>query len=232
MSRKSERLFQIVTFLQGRRLAVTAERMAEELGVSPRTIYRDIQDLMLSGVPVSGEAGVGYVMDRRYHLPPVMFDDEEIECLVLGMAMVSVWTDEPTAATARRAMEKLRGVMGEEQRQILHSVALFAPPSAQKIPWTVDFSHLRRCIREKTKLHLEYVDEQGSPTERTVWPLAMTFFGPVWLLLGWCELRNDFRSFRLDRIRSATPGDAFKDETGRTLRDFMQRIDFDDGLRG
>lgn len=211
--------------LQGRRMALTAARIAEHLEVSTRTVYRDIQDLMLSGVPIVGEAGTGYMLDRRYHLPPIMFDDEEIECLVLGMAMVGSWTDTNTAGVARRTLAKLRGTMGETQRETLESVALFSLPSANKPPWTIDFSEIRRCIRERFAVRITYGDEAGAQTERVVRPLALAFFGPVWVMTGWCELREDFRNFRLDRIGALTAVDAqFRDEPGKTLRDYLKTM--------
>jgi predicted DNA-binding transcriptional regulator YafY len=225
MARKSDRLFRIVTMLQGRRTALTAARIAEQLEVSVRTVYRDIQDLMLSGVPIAGEAGTGYMMDRRYHLPPIMFDDEEIECLVLGMAMVGSWTDLKTSGVARRTLAKLRGTMGTTQRETLGSVALFAPASGSKPPWTIDFSEIRRCIRERYPVAIAYADEAGAQTERTVRPLALAFFGPVWVMSGWCELREDFRNFRLDRIGRLTVLEApFREERGKTLRDYLKTL--------
>ena len=231
MARKSERLFQIVTMLQGRRTALTAARIAGQLEVSMRTVYRDIQDLMMSGVPIVGEAGTGYMMDRRYHLPPIMFDDDEIECLVLGMAMVGSWTDATTAGVARRTLAKLRGTMGAAQREALEAVALFAPQSAAKRPWVVDFGEIRRCIRERIKFRIAYGDEAGSQTERTVRPIALAFFGPVWVMTGWCELRDDFRNFRLDRIGRMTVLDArFRDEAGKTLQDFLKTVPRDDKM--
>lgn len=211
--------------LQGRRTALTAARIAEELEVNVRTVYRDIQDLMLSGVPIVGEAGVGYMLDRRYHLPPIMFDDEEIECLVLGMAMVGSWTDAKTAGVAGRTLAKLRATMGGAQREALGSVALFAPSSAAKTPWTIDFSEIRRCIRERYPVSIAYADDAGAQTERTVRPLALAFFGPVWVMTGWCELRQDFRNFRLDRIGRLTVRDTpFPQEKGKTLRDFLNSV--------
>lgn len=225
MARKSDRLFQIVTMLQGRRTALTAAGIAEELEVSMRTVYRDIQDLMLSGVPIVGEAGTGYMLDRRYHLPPIMFDDDEIECLVLGMAMVGSWTDAKTAGVAGRTLAKLRASMGEAQRDALESVALFAPSSAAKTPWTIDFSEIRRCIRERYPVDIAYADDAGAQTERRVRPLALAFFGAVWVMSGWCELRQDFRNFRLDRIGRLTVVETpFPQENGKTLRDFLKSV--------
>jgi len=232
MSRRSDRLFRIVNFLQGRRRAVTAARIADEFGVTTRTIYRDIQDLMMSGVPITGEPGVGYVLDRSFTLPPVQFDTEELECLTLGLSMVCSWTDEATASTARQIMGKVKALLGERQREALQGVALFAPHSAQKIPWSIDFSAVRRAIRTRQKLEISYEDEHGKVTKRSVRPLAMAFFGSVWLMLGWCELRSGFRNFRLDRIRHMTPRqETFRDEPGKRLHDYLKHIPFKDSLR-
>ena len=232
MSRRSDRLFRIVNFLQGRRRAVTAARIADEFSVTARTIYRDIQDLMMSGVPITGEPGVGYVLDRSFTLPPVQFDTEELECLILGLSMVCSWTDETTAATARQIMGKVKALLGERQREAFQGVALFAPQSAQKIPWSIDFSAVRRAIRTRQKIEIRYEDEQGVGTKRTVRPLAMAFFGSVWLMLGWCELRTEFRHFRIDRIRNMTLlSEIFRDEPGKRLHDYLKDIPFKDSLR-
>lgn len=226
--RRSDRLFQIVNFLQGRKLAVTARQIAEELGVCERTIYRDMSDLMLSGVPVRAEAGVGYMLDGNYHLPPLVFDVEEIETLVLGAAMVGSWSDEQMAGTARRVLDKIKSALPERQRVLIYETALFAPDSSRKIPWTVDFSAIRRAVRSKNKLAFKYTNESGEKTERIIRPLAMAFFAPVWLVLGWCELRTDFRNFRLDRMESMEVLDEhFRDERGKTLEDYLKQISYE-----
>jgi predicted DNA-binding transcriptional regulator YafY len=231
--RRADRLFQIESFLQGRRYAVTARVIAEDFGVGERTIYRDIRDLMLSGVPVTGEAGVGYVLDVGYHLPPIMFDVEEIEAMLLGIAMVSSWTDDKTATAARRALSKIRNVLGENEREILAGTSLFAPPSESQIPWSVDFSFLKASVRAKQKLALDYVDQNKDASQRVVRPLALVFLGPVWVLLAWCEMRRDFRKFRLDRIETAAPtGENFADEPGKRVKDYLILANYDDGLRG
>jgi len=218
-------LFQIINFLQGRKLAVTAGEIAEELGVCVRTVYRDMRDLMLSGVPVRAETGVGYMLDRDYHLPPLVFDVEEIEALVLGAAMVGSWSDDRMAGTARRALDKIKAALPEKQRALIHDTALFSPQSSQKIPWSIDFSTIRRAVRNKNKLALTYTNEKSERTERIIHPLAMAFFVPVWLLLGWCELCNDFRNFRLDRIQSMNVLDEhFRDERGKTLQDYLEQM--------
>lgn len=227
--RRADRLFQIVTFLQGRRRAVTARRLADEFGVCERTIYRDMQDLLLSGVPVTGEAGVGYMLDARYHLPPVMFTPEEVETLMLGISMVESWTDAGTGAIARRALAKIRGILNESGHRALSEAALLSAPSGSKVPWSVDFSVLRAAIHARRKLEITYADERGRQTTRAIRPLALVFFGPVWLLLAWCELRRDFRNFRIDRIGVLeTMEEKFPDERGRRLVDYLAREGFAD----
>lgn len=224
--RRSDRLFQIVNYLQGRKLAITADQIAEELEVCVRTVYRDMRDLMLSGVPIQSEAGVGYMLDKDYHLPPLMFDVEEIEALVLGAAMVGSWTDEQMAGVSRRVLDKVKAALPDRSQSIINETALFALPSAGKLPWTVDFGAIRRSIRSKNKINISYADENGDQTKRTIRPLAMASFAPVWLVMGWCELRNDFRSFRLDRIEEMDILEkCFKDEPGKTLDDYLNCVE-------
>ncbi len=230
--RRADRLFQIVTFLQGRRTAVTAREIAEEFGVCERTVYRDMQDLLLSGVPITGEAGVGYVLDARYHLPPIMFSPEEMEVLLLGIFMVESWTDEETGAVGRRALSKIKSVLGEREKRAFADAALFASESAAKVPWNVDFSLLRNAVRSHYKLEMTYRDEAGRQTERAVRPLGLAFFAPVWVMLGWCELRNDFRNFRIDRIgHLELLEEKFVAEPGKRLIDYLRREGLEDRHR-
>jgi predicted DNA-binding transcriptional regulator YafY len=230
--KRSDRLFQIVNFMQGRRMAVTAARIADEFNVSVRTIYRDIQDLVISGVPISGEAGVGYLIDKSHCLPPMALDVGELETLMLGAAMVSSYTDEAMAQSARSLVRKLKNALGEKDRDIFAGTALFAPQSNALIPWTVDFSLLRAAIRAKKKLKLDYGDKDGALTKRTVWPLALSFWGPTWLLLAWCELRQDHRHFRLDRMQTAeTLNTPFIETTETSLKSYLDCLGIKDGLR-
>ncbi|MEP1448471.1 MAG: YafY family protein [Paraglaciecola sp.] len=197
---KAERLNNIVHHLRRMHQAVTASVLAEVFEVSLRTIYRDIQCLMDSGVPISGEAGVGYVIDKRYHLPPIMFDADELEAIALGIGMVGNWTDEQFAVKAQSAFRKIQATLPAPLIQELHQISTFSAPSHYKIPWEVSFTQVRECIRRKNKVQFSYLDLQDQTTQRTIWPLALISFSPVWLLTGWCELRQSFRNFRLDRI--------------------------------
>jgi predicted DNA-binding transcriptional regulator YafY len=219
--RRADRLFRIVDALRRKRRAVTARELARALEVSERTIYRDIDDLSRSGVPILGEAGVGYEL-RGYDLPPLMFSRDEIEALVFGARIVESWADNELAASARSVLSKVEAVVPETVGRYLEGTPLLAPKDHQRLVLPFDLADLRRAIRETRKIRLEYLDEQGNATRRIVRPLGLTFYGVVWLIVAWCELRKDFRVFRPDRVRSIrflkTP---FAEERGKTLRDFL-----------
>jgi predicted DNA-binding transcriptional regulator YafY len=220
--RRADRLFQIVQFLGKRRRAVTAQTIAEVFGICTRTLYRDIQDLMASGVPIVGEAGVGYVLDRNYQLPPLMLDVDELESIALGISMVRSWTDDRFAERASAALRKIEAALPVALFERLQQVALLSMPSKSRPPWTVSFSSLRECILQRRKVRFCYRDEKGKDSERVVRPLALVFFGPVWLLVAWCEVRRDFRSFRLDRMRDAQYlAETFVEEADQTLAHYL-----------
>ena len=223
--RRADRLIKLVHYLRKMRRAVTASRIADDFGICQRTVYRDIQDLMNSGVPIYGEAGVGYVIDKKYYLPPIMFDPDELEAIGLGIAMVRNWTDEKFAEKAGSAFEKIQAVLPENMLLELQQLATYSLPSAARIPWEVDFTEVRECIRYKKKIEFTYIDLKERSTRRKVRPLSLVFFGPVWLLVTWCETRRDFRNFRLDRITAMNvPGEQFRDEKGRTLQAYISSI--------
>ncbi|MBU3056299.1 MULTISPECIES: helix-turn-helix transcriptional regulator [Pseudomonas] len=217
--RRADRLFQIVQFLRSRRLT-TAQWLAERLEVSVRTIYRDIQDLSLSGVPIEGEAGVGYVLRHTMDLPPLMFDRDEIEAMVIGARMVQAWADPALQRAAQSALAKIHGVLPASLRDELNGNRLFAPsgrPFANH--WIGTF---RQAIRERRKLWLTYRSESEAITQRCIWPLGLFFWGQVWTLSTWCELRGDFRNFRIDRVIDLNPQDEhYPLEPGKRLEDFL-----------
>lgn len=224
--RRADRLIGIVHYLRRMRHAVTARKIAEDFGICRRTVYRDIQDLMNTGVPIYGEAGVGYIIDRQYHLPPVMFDPDELEAIALGVNMVRNWTDEAFAAKATSAMDKLQAAVPDSLLHELAQLSTYAAPSAARIPWQVSFSGIRDCIRNKRKITFTYTDLRDRTSERKVRPLSLVFFGPVWLLLSWCETRRDFRNFRLDRITELEiTEDVFKDEKDKTLAAYLKQVE-------
>ena len=222
--RRADRLIKLVHFLRRRHRAVTAKQIAEEFGICTRTVYRDIQDLMDSGAPISGEAGVGYMIDKKYYLPPVTFDADELEAIGLGISMVRQWTDEKFAAKANDAFDKIQAILPTELQGELQQITTYSIPSRPALPWTVSFSDLREYIRTRRKIHIEYSDEKQNLTSRTIRPLALIFFSPVWLLASWCEKRKDFRHFRLDRIHSLQPSeDFFADEHDKNLEAYMAK---------
>ncbi len=197
--RRADRLFQLVQVLRNRRFA-TARGLAENLGVSERTIYRDVQDLQRSGVPIRGEAGVGYSLERGHELPPMRFTAEEVAALVLGSRMVQAWGDADLADAARSVLTKVESTLPEPLRQVLLDTPLFAPGTSWAAAKSTELGELRRAIDERRKVRLRYCRADGTESERTVLPVGLYFFGAKWLLAAWCELREEYRSFRIDRM--------------------------------
>lgn len=222
--RRADRLIKITHFLRQRRRAVTAKQIAEAFDICTRTVYRDIQCLMDSSVPIKGEAGVGYLIDKQYYLPPITFDADELEAIGLGISMVRQWTDNKFANKAERAFEKIQAVLPSSLQGELRQITTYAIPTRPLVPWTISFSELRECIRARRKIRIVYTDEDKQNTTRTMRPLALFFFSPVWLLASWCEKRDDFRNFRLDRIRSLTVcEEIFEDEKNKNLTAYMAK---------
>lgn len=224
--RKADRLNEIVHFLRRMRHAVTAGVLAQHFEVSVRTVYRDIQDLQDSGIPIMGEAGVGYIIDKSYHLPPIMFDAQEVEAISLGIGMVCNWTDEHYAKKARSAFRKIQATLSAQMLEELAQIATFSAPSTYKIPWQVGFTQIRECIRRKQKVSFDYLDLKQVSSHRIVRPLALTSFSPVWLLTAWCETRQAFRNFRIDRISGFTQLDSyFKEEKDKNLATYLKIVE-------
>lgn len=218
--RRADRLFQIIQILRRGHLT-TARALADELEVSARTIYRDVADLMGSGVPIEGAAGAGYLLRGGYDLPPLMFSQTELEALVLGARIVASWADPELGRAAHDVLAKVEAVLPLPLRSRLAKMPLLAPGNHAEAPRTVDLAALRRMIREQRKVDLDYCDGDDRVTRRRVWPLGLFFYGPVWLLAAWCELRQDFRMFRVDRMAQADWLDVgFDPKPGRTLEDF------------
>jgi len=197
--RRADRLFEIIQFMRRKDL-VRARDLSEQLEVSERTIYRDIQDLVASGVPIEGEAGVGYVLKAGFDLPPLMFNEQEIEALVLGARIVESWADAELATAASNVIAKIEAVIPDRLRTYMANTALLAPSHHYMEPIAFNMAELRRALRSQLKVHFCYRDAAAESSERTVRPLCLAYFGPVWLLSAWCELREGFRHFRTDRI--------------------------------
>jgi predicted DNA-binding transcriptional regulator YafY len=220
--RRADRLFQLVQRLRRRRVT-TAAQLAESLGVTVRTVYRDVQDLVGAGVPIRGEAGVGYALDRGFDLPPLMFDETEVEALVLGARVVKGWGDAALAGAADGVLAKVEAVLPRRLQQRMADSALHAVNFRESAPQRAALGALRGAIQSGVKVAFDYRDREGAGTWRTVRPLGLFYFGPVWSLGAWCELRLGFRTFRLDRIsRLVVTGERFAPERGKTLADLFE----------
>ena len=221
--RRAERLFQLVQLLRSRR-SVTAKFLAESLEISERTVYRDVRDLTLSGVPIRGEAGVGYALGQGFDLPPLMFTAEEIEALVLGVRVVQGYADPALARAADSVLAKVQLVLPQGLRDQSGRSTLLVPSMGRGTRAPPHLGAIRGALKDKRKLLIAYGDEAKRPTERVVRPLAIAFWGKVWSLAAWCELRKDFRSFRLDRIVQLELKGPIPDEAGKTLDDFIDAV--------
>lgn len=206
--RKADRLFQIVQILRRTTRPVTAETIAVELETSKRSIYRDIGALMAQRVPIRGEAGIGYVLEGGFDLPPLMLTADEIDAVALGAQWVAGHADPALARAARDVLAKVAAVLPEEMRGILDAPSARTPPAWDAPADKVDAAELRGAIRAARKIALRYTDPSGAATERTGWPLVIGYLDSTRALIAWCELREDFRTFRLDRIDRADILDA------------------------
>ncbi len=221
---KAERLFQLVLLLRRSR-TTTAHQLARELNVSERTIYRDIQSLVLSGVPIEGEAGVGYILRRDFDLPPLMFSNEEAHALALGARMVQAWGDPGLEQAARRVLEKVRAVTDTTRLESLDSQTLMVPDFHINRDLRLKLGVVRQGILEQRKISFHYTRADGAEASRTVRPLGLFFWGTTWSFGAWCELRNAFRNFRIDRMGEMTLADiTFVNEPGKMLDDYLRGI--------
>ncbi len=223
--RPASRLFQLVQLVRGRRLT-TAAFLAQRLEVTVRTVYRDVAQLQRQGVPIEGEAGVGYRIGPGFELPPLMFSAEEARALVAATRLAQTWLDPAMALEAETALGKIVSVLPSDLRAGAQALALFAPDTAVDQKAGRALQTLREAIQSHSKLRLHYRDLADSTSARTVRPLGCFYWGKVWTFSAWCELRGDFRGFRVDRIESIETLDVrFQDEAGRTLADFLRQVD-------
>ncbi|PPC76838.1 transcriptional regulator [Pokkaliibacter plantistimulans] len=196
---RTQRLFTLMQILRRHRYPVTAQVLAQELEISVRTLYRDIATLQAQGAHIEGEAGLGYVLRPDFVLPPLMFSQEEIEALVLGARWVGSHTDKPLGQAATDALAKIAAVLPAEARHLLDSTTLLIPARQQDDRWQAE---LRQAMRAERKVLVDYADAQGRASQRILWPFALGYFEQVRVVVAWCELRQDFRHFRVDRILS------------------------------
>lgn len=223
--RRADRLFQIVQLIRGRRLS-TADFLARRLEVSARTVYRDVAALQQQGVPIEGEAGVGYRMRAGFDLPPLMFTKDEAQALVAAVRLAQPQLDRALGSQAEGALSKILAVLPASARAAAESLPIFAPLGAMTPQMSEKMVQLREATENRQKLRLDYLDLNDSRSERVVRPLACLFWGPVWTMSAWCEMREDFRSFRVDRIQALTVlAERFRDEPGKTLADMNRAVE-------
>ncbi|MEM7300927.1 MAG: YafY family protein [Pseudomonadota bacterium] len=223
--RRADRLFQIVQHLRGGRLT-TAATLAEWLEVSERTIYRDIADLQSTGVPIDGEAGVGYLMREGFDLPPLMFSRDEIVALVAGARLIRAWGGAAMARAAEEALVKIEAVLPDSEKKRISETEIHAPSYSMGDEERQVIDVVERAAEERHVLLIDYFDAEGSATTRRIRPLGLWYWGKVWTLVAWCELRNDFRMFRTDRIDSLNKsGETFRTEQDKSLRAFYRKME-------
>lgn len=228
--RRADRLFQIVQLIRSRRLT-TAAFVSERLEISQRSVYRDIAALQAQGVPIEGEAGVGYRMRRGFDLPPLMFTVREAEALVASVRVAQSRIDTELAARAEDALAKILGALPTAERIAAETLSVYAMSVGPDNATRLRLAQLRHATDAKFKIGLEYLDLKDAISRRVVRPLACFYWGEVWTLAAWCEQRHDFRNFRVDRIRTLDVLDErFRDEPGRSLADLFRGYDCADAL--
>ncbi len=219
--RRADRLFDIIQILRGSPGAVTAAMLAARLEVTPRTVYRDVATLQARRVPIDGEAGVGYVLRKGFDLPPLMFSIDEVEAIAVGARMVRRLRDPKLQEAAETVLAKVTTVLPEALRASLVSSAIFVSEGDAVTAEAVDMAELRAAIRDSRKFHIAYADSEGRRTNRTIWPIAMAYYVDVTLVGAWCELRADYRNFRVERIQSSKVLDEhFDQDNGRLFREW------------
>ena len=225
--RRADRLFLIIHSLRGRRTALQARQLAQTLGVSQRTVYRDVADLQLSGVPIEGEAGVGYVLRKGSDIPPLMFNADELEALVVGTRFVRAFAGARLADSAKTALLKIEAVLPPELRERAAHTRIFAPVwrDQHQSEFATMIDRLHAAIVGNHVLQLDYRDESGRVSAREVEPLCLSFWGGAWTLGAWCRLRKDFRNFRPDRMAACAPtGEVCAESVERNLASYLRAV--------
>jgi predicted DNA-binding transcriptional regulator YafY len=220
--RRADRLFQIIELLR-RHGVMTATDIAEKLEVSVRTIYRDMDDISASGVPLRAEAGIGYALEKGYDLPPLMFTQGELEALEVAARLLTAIGDKELQSGAEAALAKIRAVLPHTMRH-REDLAVFAPDFVLGPRMRAAMPALRQALREQRKISLHYKKENGEESRRILRPLGLVYWGRAWTLVAWCEWRNDFRHFRLDRMEQWDLLDTrFQSEADKTMDEYMRR---------
>ena len=222
--RRADRLFQIVQHLRGGRL-VTARKLADRLEVSDRTIYRDIADLIGSGVPIEGEAGVGYILRSGFDLPPLMFTKDEIVALVAGARLIRAFGGAAMARASEEALVKIGAVLPDAERRRAEAVPIHAFDLHGQDALRDRLDDLGLAVDARDLLIIDYTDNAGTQTTRQIRPLGLCFWGRTWTLVAWCDTRADFRLFRIDRITTLTRTATFRPEPGKTLSAALHQME-------
>ena len=197
---RAQRLLDLLQVLRRHRRPVRGQMLAEAVGISLRSLYRDIATLQAQGAVIEGEAGVGYVLRPGFTLPPLMFTPEEVEALVLGSRWVAEHGDHPLAEAARDALAKIAAVMPPDRREDIEAAPLLVGPAHRVADADAAIASLRQAIRAERKVRIAYRDQNGEESARVIWPIALSYFSKAQVVVAWCELRQDFRHFRPDRI--------------------------------
>ena len=201
--RRADRLFRIIQILRRRRTPITANDMADELETSLRTIYRDIAQLLADRVPIRGEAGIGYVLEQGFDMPPLMLTPDEIEAAILGAQWVTGRADAALSRAASDLIAKIGAVIPEHLRPLVMDPALTSPNWYPVQPDAIDMSRMRAAIHGQTKVAMQYRNLKEENTNRIIWPVAISYFETVRVIVAWCEMRQSFRNFRTDRVVDA-----------------------------
>jgi predicted DNA-binding transcriptional regulator YafY len=218
MVRRADRLFDIIQVLRTAKRPVTAAALAAELEVTIRTVYRDVATLQARRVPIEGAAGLGYVLRRGYDLPPLMFTTDELDAIAVGARLVRRIRDPGLQQAAEAVLSKIGTVLPEALRPQVLSAPFFVSDGSAETPAGIDLAEVRSAIRDTRKLRITYDDEKGRRTRRTIWPIAMAYYVDVTLIGAWCELRNDYRHFRVERIvTSALLEEHFSTDNGKLI---------------
>ena len=219
--RRADRLFQLMLIMQEGKVR-TARYIAEKLEVSERTIYRDIGDLVGSGIPIDGEAGVGYLLRDEYRLPPLMFNPDELKALALGALMVKAWSDKKLGSVTSTAIRKIESILPEKLKKEIELHEIVVPSYRLSDTTSNNLEAVRQAIDDHIKVELQYLSLKGEQTQRIVWPLLLYFWGDKWTLGAWCEMRQGFRSFRVDLMQELILTDAqFETDSTRSLQGYV-----------
>lgn len=220
--RRADRLFDIIQSLRSARGPLTAAALADKLEVTARTIYRDIAALQASRVPIEGAAGIGYILRRGFDLPPLMFTADEADAIAIGVRLLRRLRDPKLERAAESVLAKLSSIVPPELQTQLVAAPLYVSEGSAPPVAGIELSQLRGAIRDSRKLRIAYIDEEERRTERTIWPLAMAYYVDVTLIGAWCELRGDFRHFRVDRVAQARVlEERFPAENGKLVAEWL-----------